>query len=62
MKFIDCNAEIVVYCTTNDGIDYRATGLGRVWERRYGESWATVCGEEEEECRAAYRYWVGEEM
>jgi len=62
MKFIDCNADIVVYCTTDDDIDYRTSKLGLVWERRYGESWETVWGDEEEQCIKAYRYWVGEEM
>jgi hypothetical protein len=62
MKFIDCKAEIVVYCTTDDGIEYRTSNLGLIWERRYGESWETVWGDEDEQCIKAYRYWVGEEM
>jgi hypothetical protein len=62
MKFIDCNADIVVYCTTDDDIEYRTSKLGLVWERRYGDSWETVWGDEEERCIVAYRYWVGEEM
>jgi hypothetical protein len=62
MKFIDCNADIVVYCTTDDDIEYRTSKLGLVWERRYGDSWETVWGDEEEQCIKAYRYWVGEEM
>jgi hypothetical protein len=57
MKFIDSRSEVAVYFTTKDNIEYRTTTTGECWERRYGESWETVWGTEEDECKEQFKLW-----
>lgn len=54
MKFTGHQLTQTVSLETEDGNSYRTDPLGNHWECLYGESWESVWGSEEEQCRAAY--------
>jgi|DEB19_MinimDraft_3_1074340.scaffolds.fasta_scaffold48105_4 hypothetical protein len=54
MKFIGHQLMKTVYLETETGVDYRTDLLGNHWQCRYGESWESVWGSEELQCKSAY--------
>ena len=55
MKFVDDTSWKIWQLETEDGTHYRTGSDGQYWERLYGESWEPVWGDEEEQCKQAWR-------